>query len=172
MRAKQASLRERAQKIQAEDPLEDNGGKPLELAKTQEETGRLSGEAQQLETRFAEVQAALQQADGAGPQNMEAEAAALEEEARNMSSQRDTLRAELHGIEAGRPQARDTWQSLNCSNQVIGRLSLLVPPGHADTGSWIPASCRESATHHRGKCLPILTVCRRTASRRGACSKL
>lgn len=106
---KLGKLREKAQKMQAGEPLEAGQGPP-DAAKVQELMGQLKQQATQLKTRRAEIQAELGKAN-VDPAAAQAEAQRLEQVADGLRDQLNFVRSsELQELERSHVGRRENWQ--------------------------------------------------------------
>lgn len=102
-------LRERAQKLQAAEPLEP-GQAPPDAAKVQEVMGQLKQQASGLKTRRAEMQAELTRAN-VDPATVEETAQRLEQECNSLRDQLNFVRSsELQELERSHVGRREGWQ--------------------------------------------------------------
>lgn len=112
---KLGKLREKAQKMQAGEPLEA-GQPPPDAAKVQEIMGQLKQQATQLKQRKAEIQADLSKAN-VDPAAAQDAAERLEQEADGLRDQLNFVRSsELQELERSHVARREAWQ------QETGRL--------------------------------------------------
>jgi len=109
IKIKQGKLRERALKIQNNEPI-DGRGAPLDAEAAAEEIRRIKKEVAQLKARDAELQAEQSRVT-IDPAALEQQARDSEQAVKELSRERDTLRESLHGLEDEHSSAREVWQA-------------------------------------------------------------
>jgi len=115
VKAKQAKIRERAQKLQGGELL-DSQGVPLDAVAKEQEMSRMKAEAGQQKAKLAELQAEQAKWE-IDPQTLEQQAEAAEQEVLRMGQERDGLRVQLGLLEEEHGQARAVWQEQVCQLQ-------------------------------------------------------
>jgi len=108
VKVKQGRIRDRAQKLQAGELLDDKGV-PLDATAKEQEMARMKAEAGQLKAKLAELQAEQAKWE-VDPQTLEQQAEAAEQEVLRMGQERDGLRVQLGALEEEHGQARAVWQ--------------------------------------------------------------